>query len=598
MKKVILIIFSVIFVLTIFPVVEAKTFNDLTNYQKQKYWTYIKDCSPLLLNKEYSKYRTCALEAFEKASQEKESNAWCTDSDGGKDYLTKGIVKTDIYPQGKEDYVQTFPNGNTYLMEGFCSSKNQYAYAQKKCSDFGKKYFAKDGACVYINQPPVLADIGNKEINEEELLTFSVFATDTDNDILTYSAEGLPTGASFENKVFSWTPSYEQAGTYEVTFKVSDGELVATQTVIINIADIHGWLPMSTVGAPLGVYWSSAVWTGDEMIVFGGYNVPIGTVNTGGRYNPKTNTWKSMNIVGAPLPQQQSKMVWTGEDVILWGIVSDGAGGFQNSGMRYNPKVDLWNPISTVNAPFAGGSVVIWTGNEMIVWGGGNNDGPLNIGGIYNPQTDSWTSISTVNAPKARAGHSAIWTGDKMIVWGGEDGCTGTLPNVCNSFNDGGIYDPVTDQWTSIAVDNNMTPRAVFNAVWTGKEMIVWGGYKYIGPGGTSIALNDGGSFNLLTEQWTPISNVNAPSKRHDNPAVWTGEEMLIWGGYNFPWDNTYTNTGGAYNPVTDSWTTMPLNNAPTARKAHVAVWTGDQMIIWGGWDGASSLNTGGRYIP
>jgi serine protease len=37
--------------------------------------------------------------------------------------------------------------------------------------------------------------------------------------------------------------------------------------------------------------------------------------------------------------------------------------------------------------------------------------------------------------------------------------------------------------------------------------------------------------------------------------------------------------------------------NAPTARVGHSAVWTGSEMIIWGGFDSSFQLvNTGGRY--
>jgi hypothetical protein len=34
------------------------------------------------------------------------------------------------------------------------------------------------------------------------------------------------------------------------------------------------------------------------------------------------------------------------------------------------------------------------------------------------------------------------------------------------------------------------------------------------------------------------------------------------------------------------------------ARAYHSAVWTGTQMIVWGGWNGTDVLNTGGRYTP
>ena len=34
---------------------------------------------------------------------------------------------------------------------------------------------------------------------------------------------------------------------------------------------------------------------------------------------------------------------------------------------------------------------------------------------------DSWTATSTTNAPTGRTGHTAVWTGSEMIVWGGGD---------------------------------------------------------------------------------------------------------------------------------------------------------------------------------
>ena len=51
----------------------------------------------------------------------------------------------------------------------------------------------------------------------------------------------------------------------------------------------------------------------------------------------------------------------------------------------------------------------------------------LNTGGRYNPSTDSWTATSTTNAPAARYDHTAVWTGSEMIVWGGYDNAIGYL---------------------------------------------------------------------------------------------------------------------------------------------------------------------------
>src|SRR5439155_25572542 len=54
-------------------------------------------------------------------------------------------------------------------------------------------------------------------------------------------------------------------------------------------------------------------------------------------------------------------------------------------------------------------------------------------------------------------------------------------------------------------------------------------------------------------DTWTPTNIANAPSPRFDHRAVWTGGEMIVWGGDD---TNTLTlNTGGRYNPGTDRWT-------------------------------------------
>ena len=57
----------------------------------------------------------------------------------------------------------------------------------------------------------------------------------------------------------------------------------------------------------------------------------------------------------------------------------------------------------------------------MILWGG-IVSGPtfLNSGGRYNPGADSWIATTTTSAPGARAGHTAVWTGSEMMVWGGQ----------------------------------------------------------------------------------------------------------------------------------------------------------------------------------
>ena len=162
------------------------------------------------------------------------------------------------------------------------------------------------------------------------------------------------------------------------------------------------------------------------------------------------------------------------------------------------------------------------------------------------------------------------------------------------------------------------TPREFHTAVWTGSEIIVWGGYPYFSYGNnperyqtqtavptgktptptpTPSGPGTGGRYNPGTDTWIATSTTNAPTVRTGDTAVWTGTEMIVWGGIGA---SGSLNTGGRYNPSTDSWTAMSISNAPAGRSLHTAVWSGSEMIIWGG--GTCSLgcsvNSGGRYHP
>src|SRR5258705_5005875 len=91
----------------------------------------------------------------------------------------------------------------------------------------------------------------------------------------------------------------------------------------------------------------------------------------------------------------------------VWGGVNGSS--VLNTGGRYNPGTDSWTATSTTSAP-AGRYVhtAVWTGSEMIVWGGNNSSSVFNTGGRYNPRTDSWTSTSTTSAPTCPVHHTAV----------------------------------------------------------------------------------------------------------------------------------------------------------------------------------------------
>src|SRR5206468_1759911 len=207
-----------------------------------------------------------------------------------------------------------------------------------------------------------------------------------------------------------------------------------------------------------------------------------------------------------------------GTEMIVWGGSDDynaSPPNGVNTGGRYNPATDTWIATSTISAPDARyGHTAVWTGTQMIVWSGGAGFARFNTGGKYNPNTDSWTATSTSSAPSARSDHTAVWTGSQMIVWGGG-----------NSLNTGGRYNPGSDSWSATSTTNAPSGRLIHTAIWTGSEMIVWGGYLY---DTTYRYLNTGGRYNPSTDGWVATNITNAPSARYRHTAVWTGTEMIV----------------------------------------------------------------------
>jgi photosystem II stability/assembly factor-like uncharacterized protein len=357
-------------------------------------------------------------------------------------------------------------------------------------------------------------------------------------------------------------------------------------------ASTEGWTATDTTGTYVpeqrGVH--TAVWTGSKMIIWGG-DTNSSFLNTGSIYDPVSNTWTAMSTINAPEARCNHSAIWTGSKMIVWGGTIETSPYYTNTGGIYDPVTDTWTATDVTDADLPSiraCHTAVWTGSKMIIWGGGIafGDTDYNTGGIYDPVANNWTATSIgANVPGVRAIHTAVWTGSKMIVWGGWNGTT--------YANTGGIYDSVANTWTVTSTTNAPTARDSHTAVWTGSKMIIWGG---VDP----VSLNTGGIYDPVANTWTATSTTNAPTARYYHTLIWTGSKVIVWGGFD---GTNYYNTGGFYDSVANTWTATSTTNAPVSRGAHTAVWTGSKMIIWGGEIAYSAPNftftdTGGIYTP
>ena len=373
--------------------------------------------------------------------------------------------------------------------------------------------------------------------------------------------------------------AFTQTGYADYTFDAG--------AVIVKLP-VGVWAQRASGGAPAARQDHTAVWTGSEMIVWGGLSGSV--FKDGGRYNPALNTWGGVMISGAPAARMWHKAVWTGSEMIIWGGYN-GSSVF-NDGGRYNPVVNAWTALPTTGAP-AGRyyHTAVWTGSEMVVWGGRGSTSALNDGGRYNPAANTWTAVSTTGAPAARDSHTGVWTGGEMIVWGGY---TPGLYGTGTYLKDGGRYNPVFNSWTALPTTGAPAGRCNHSAVWTGSEMILWGGFRADGWA-SSQWFNDGGCYKLAANVWTALPTTGAPAGRRFHTAVWTGSEMIVWGGGN---SISCLSGGGCYNPACNSWRTISSAGGPPARNGHTALWTGSEMILFGGQGNSGALSDAWSYYP
>lgn len=345
------------------------------------------------------------------------------------------------------------------------------------------------------------------------------------------------------------------------------------------------WSETSMTDAPSARHSHTAVWTGSKMIIWGGSTegVPLVT-NTGGIYDPTTNSWKATSLTGAPAPRLGHNAVWTGSKMLVWG--GFGTTDLEAAGGAYDPETDTWAPMSTTSQPALRlNSSMTWSGSKLLVWGGRVGTKAVATGGIYDPATDAWTETNAAGAPSPRYFHQAERSGTRMLIWGGSDTSDWT--------NSGAFFDPSggpTGAWTNTSPSTEARDRHTL--AFTGKSFVAWGGWN----GGPT--LNTGGIFDPEANTWIKTSTVGAPTPRIYHAGIWAGGHVFVWGGCG---EELCTSTniaadGGQF--VADSkggtWYPIDKQSALAARYAATIVYTGDGVIIWGGrLDPETRTNTG-----
>jgi Putative Ig domain len=193
--------------------------------------------------------------------------------------------------------ISSFASGDSsyFTYGGFASFNQDDALDLYYFTNFGKLHVFMQKTT--SNLHPTIALIGDKTVTETQPITFTLSATDPDNDPITYTATNLPLGASLNpiTGEFTWTPGYSDAGIYQVTFTATEDTpeaLSDSETITITVINFNRAPELVTIGnqiineGDILQFTASAIDPDNDAVTLSASNLP-----TGATFNPTTGTF-------------------------------------------------------------------------------------------------------------------------------------------------------------------------------------------------------------------------------------------------------------------------------------------------------------------
>ncbi len=261
------------------------------------------------------------------------------------------------------------------------------------------------------------------------------------------------------------------------------------------------WRSLSPPKGPTYSPGPLAAWTGKEVLVWGPFDYRA--------YNPSSNHWRTL----PPAPTARGFALWTGKELIGWG--GGCCGDAFTDGSAYNPATNRWQRLP--RSPLAGSQnpLAVWTGREVIVLVGSVNPASgkpwptrLARAAAYDPVSNRWHRIAPLPVPLA--GAAGAWDGRELLV--AQDR---------TAF----AYDPATNRWRRLA--SPVAGRSGAVAVWTGGRLVLVGGRT--GSTASSVPATRALAYDPRADRWSVLPRAPLPAKLAPT-AVWTGRQLVVWG--------------------------------------------------------------------
>ena len=276
--------------------------------------------------------------------------------------------------------------------------------------------------------------------------------------------------------------------------------------------------------------------------------------------------WKK----AAPFPEPDEELYGVAVGGKLYVIGGWGEGKARGANYEYDPATDKWTKKKSMPRPAHHAALAAYNG-KIYVCGGfvppeqtqiptGGAWQPIDDMWEYDPAADSWKTLAPL--PGNRGAAVAVEAGGKIYVIGGATTVEGskdpffTFFGPCRVLHTNDVYDPATNKWESrkpMAVPRNHAFAGAVN----GKIYVIGGrtGHGFILSATNTDVVEE---YNPVADMWSAPKE-RMPTARSGGGYGTDGRRIYVAGG-----EVTTNQLVGAfrgieaYEPATNSWTTMP----------------------------------------
>jgi len=347
------------------------------------------------------------------------------------------------------------------------------------------------------------------------------------------------------------------------------------------------WTAMaeSPLGSRGGVL---SAWTGEELLILGGSTsrpCPPGAdcvgpsaeqlLTDGAAYDPDTDMWRA--LADAPQTLQWAVATWTGAELVVVVPALDTEVVQPAATLAYDVAADTWRALPAGPAEFYGRGV--WNGSELFF---PTSETTYGADWALDPATGRWRELSA-DPFGGSFDRSFTWVDDRFLVTG--------LPMSDVGGSDGAPYQlaqyrPDTDTWA------RLPPTAVgfWDPTWFLADGRLVNVRQDAYTAGSDLSLSPGGQLDLATGVWSPV-----PQTELSGQKLYLGCQLPAVGPA-----GDWIGGGGPILVSLDPPTTTFVDNCAGLTEPQLAVWTGSEILMWGGPDAGyeTYLSQGYRWTP